>query len=240
MSTKNTSQPPQLYAGDGDRLMEADRRSDRIVLLPGHDPREAHLGGGDIRIQWGQSLLRDVLAGRYRTVICGMNDEDNSRGILGTLLEMVTTSQWTIESATSYARVFQESASLHCRGDREPYVLKFDLDSMLILAILRPRGQSSFTLDHFERGFRTVSKMLQGRIDRQPVASVSFLGAASNRLVDETNEEPPFEHVLRGMYNSGYRGDVYPSLPMWQVAPTGAFATFPFPESLDRMREGSS
>jgi hypothetical protein len=240
MSTDTASHRPRLYAGDGDRLMEADRRSDRIIILPAGDPRDATIGGGAIRIQWGQSLLRDVLSGRYRTVICGINDQDNTHGIIGTLLELVTTSQWTIESATSYARVFQESASLHDRGDREPYVLKFDLDSLLILAILRPRGQDCFTLEDFERGFRTISKMLNNRHDRRPVASVSFLGAASNRLVDEHGEEPSFEHVLRGMYTAGYRGDVYPSLPMWHKAPTGAFATFPFPESLDRMREGSS
>ena len=239
MSSTHTAKP-RLYAGDGDHLMEADRRSDRIIILPSGDPRDATVGGGEIRIQWGQSLLRDVLAGRYRTVICGINDTDNSNGIIGTLLEMVTTSQWSIESATSYARVFQESASLHGRGDREPYVLKFDLDSLLILAILRPRGEDHFTLDALESGFRTISKMLAGRHDRHPVASVSFLGATSNRLVDTDGEDPPFEFVLRGMYRSGYRGDVYPSLPMWHKAPTGAFATYPFPESLDRMREGSS
>ena len=240
MTTETKTHRPRIYAGDGDRLMEADRRSDRIILLPAGDPRDATIGGGDLRIQWGQSLLRDVLMGRYRTVICGINDTDNSHGIIGTLLELVTTSQWTVESATSYARVFQESASLHGRGDREPYVLKFDLDSLLVLAILRPRGKDHFTLEDLERGFRTVSKMLTKRHDRQPVASVSFLGATSNRLIDETGEEPPFEHVLRGMYTSGYRGDVYPSLPMWHKAPTGAFAQYPFPESLDRMREGSS
>jgi hypothetical protein len=240
MSTTTPQTKPRLYAGDGDRLMEADRRSDRIIILPSGDPKESTVGGGEIRIQWGQSLLRDVLGGRYRTVICGINDTDNSHGIIGTLLEMISTSQWTVESATSYARVFQESASLHGRGDREPYILKFDLDSMLILAILRPRGQDCFTLDDFERGFRTISKMLSNRHDRQPVASVSFLGATSNRLVDEHGEEPPFEFVLRAMYNAGYRGDIYPSLPMWHKAPTGAFATYPFPESLDRMREGSS
>ncbi|HJN79638.1 MAG TPA: hypothetical protein QF455_02080, partial [Phycisphaerales bacterium] len=74
MTTETKSQRPRLYAGDGDRLMEADRRSDRIIILPAGDPRDANIGGGDIRIQWGQSLLRDVLSGRYRTVICGIND----------------------------------------------------------------------------------------------------------------------------------------------------------------------
>jgi hypothetical protein len=240
MTATTDTQRPRLYQGDGDSLMEADRRSNRIIILPSNDPREATVGGGEVRIQWGQSLLRDVLGGRYRTVVCGINDTDNSHGIIGTLLEMVTTSQWTVKSATSYARVFQESASLHGRGDREPYVLKFDLDSLLVLAILRPKSKDHFTLDDLERGFRTVSKMLQHRHDRQPTASVSFLGAHSNRLVDQNGDEPSFEAVLRSMYNAGYRGDVYPSLAMWHKAPTGAFATYPFPESLDRMRDGSS
>jgi hypothetical protein len=40
------------------------------------------------------------------------------------------------------------------------------------------------------------------------------------------------------MYDAGYREDVYPSPGMWEVAPTGVFATYPFPESLDTMRRG--
>ena len=231
---------PRLYTGDGDRLMEADRRSDRVVLMPANDPGHAALGGGEIRIQWGQSLLRDVLTGRYRTVVCGINDTSNAAGIIGTLLEMVSTSQWTMDSATSYAKVFQDAIGLHDRHDNEPYVLKFDLDSLLVLAILRPSGKTHFSLTDLERGFQTVSKMLEGRHDRQPVASVCFLGANSNRLLDDEGREPPFELVLKSMYNAGYRGDVYPSLAMWQSAPTGVFATYPFPDSLDRMREGSS
>ncbi|MCH2153109.1 MAG: hypothetical protein MK089_07180 [Phycisphaerales bacterium] len=239
-SIRNESDRPRLYAGDGDRLLEADRNSDRIVLLPSNDPRQATVGGGEIRIQWGQSLLRDVLAGRYRTVVCGINDTSNTAGIIGTLLEMVSTSQWNVDSATSYAKVFQDAIALHDRHDNEPYVLKFDLDSLLVLAILRPHGKEHFTLTDLERGFRTVSKMLEGRHDRQPVASVCFLGAHSNRLHTKDGYEPPFELVLKSMYNAGYRGDVYPSLAMWNSAPTGVFATYPFPESLDRMREGSS
>jgi hypothetical protein len=235
-----TTTRPNIYAGDGDQLMEADRRSDRIVLLPAADPREATLGGGELRIQWGQSLLRDVLAGRYRTVVCGINDTDNSHGIIGTLLHMVQTSQWTVDSATSYAKVFQDSINLHSSSDREPFILKFDLDSLLILAILRPRGKDHFTLDDMERGFRTVTKMLERRHDRLPAASVSFLGARSNRLCDKNGDEPSFEQVLRSMYTAGWRGDVYPALSMWECAPTGVFATYPFPDSLDRMREGSS
>ena len=40
------------------------------------------------------------------------------------------------------------------------------------------------------------------------------------------------------MFEAGYRGDVYPSLGMWELAPTGAFASYPFPDSLDVMRAG--
>ena len=82
--------------------------------------------------------------------------------------------------------------------------------------------------------------MLSGRRERHPVASVSFLGAKSNRLVGPDGGEPSFESVLRVMHESGFRGDVYPSLKMWELAPTGVFASYPFPESLDRMRSGSS
>ena len=88
------------------------------------------------------------------------------------------------------------------------------------------------------RGFATVSKMLTGRVDRRPTATVSFLGAKSNRLRDQDRREPSFESVLRTMYDVGFRGDVYPPLTMWQPTPTGVFASYPFPESLDRMRTG--
>ena len=85
---------------------------------------------------------------------------------------------------------------------------------------------------------KTVAKMLAGRRDRWPVASVSFLGAKSNRLLGPDGREPSFEAVLRTMFDAGYRGDVYPSLGMWERAPTGVYASYPFPESLDVMRQG--
>ena len=97
-----------------------------------------------------------------------------------------------------------------------------------------------FTLQNLAHGFQTVTKMLQGRPDRRPVASVSFLGASSNRLVGDDGEEPSFETVLRIMHEAGYRGDVYPSPQMWGAGETGIFASYPFPESLERMRGGSS
>ena len=108
----------------------------------------------------------------------------------------------------------------------------------IIMAILRPRNQEHFTLEDLSRGFGTVAKMLAGRRERLPVASVSFLGAKSNSLIGANDREPSFESVLRTMFEAGYRGDVYPSLAMWELAPTGAFASYPFPASLNVMRSG--
>ena len=185
-------------------------------------------------------MLSDLHDGRYRTVVCGINDEDNNRGVLGELLKLIPTSQWTLESATSYAKMFRSAVAVHAAEDREPYVLKFDLDRLLILALMRPAGRDHFTLEDLFRGFRTVAKMLQGRRDRLPAASVSFLGAKSNRLVDHRGEAPSFEAVLDAMYKGGFTGDVYPPPGLWELGTTGVYPTFPFPESLDRMRQGSS
>ncbi|MHC5025773.1 MAG: hypothetical protein ACYTGR_03310, partial [Planctomycetota bacterium] len=96
MSDSATSMPPRLYDDEGDLLMQADQRSDRVVLIPAGDPRVASVSRDRIRIQWGQHLLADLVAGRYRTVVCGVNDVDNTHGIVGELLELVTTSQWTV------------------------------------------------------------------------------------------------------------------------------------------------
>ena len=82
--------------------------------------------------------------------------------------------------------------------------------------------------------------MLAGRRERWPVASVSFLGAKSNQLLDRDGQEPSFESVLRTMFEAGYRGDVYPSFGMWELAPTGAFASYPFPQGLDVTNSGTA
>ena len=44
--------------------------------------------------------------------------------------------------------------------------------------------------------FRKIADMVERRWDRIPCASVSFLGAKSNRLVDADGNEPTFESVL--------------------------------------------
>lgn len=230
----------QLYDDGADDLLSAESFPDRVSLLPAE--HGAPQAGSRLRVLWGQDLLADVLDGRYRAVICGVNDKDNSHGVIAQICSLLTTSQWSASSVTSYAKMFQESLQIHAANDREPYILKYDLDSVLILAMLRPHGRDYFTVGDVARGFRTITKMLQGRADRRPVCTVSFLGAASNKLVvdDANQEEPSFETVLRTMHDAGYRGDVYPSPKMWNYAHIGVFPSFPYPKGIDRMRAGSS
>ncbi|MBO6739794.1 MAG: hypothetical protein JJ916_08040 [Phycisphaerales bacterium] len=238
MSTTNS--PVQLYNDGADDLLNAESFPDRVSMLPAqHGPPQS---GSRIRVMWGQDLLADVLDGRYRAVICGVNDHDNSHGIIAQICSLLTTSQWSANSVTSYAKMFQESLQIHAANDREPYILKYDLDSVLLLAMLRPRGRDYFTMGDLARGFRTACKMLQGRADRRPVCSVSFLGATSNKLhIDDANHnEPSFESVLQTMHDAGYRGDVYPSPQMWNYAHIGVFPSYPYPKGIDRMRAGSS
>lgn len=245
-STASTAQSPapkiRLYDGDAEQLLKSDQAPDRISLLPGDSGRIERPEDATerVRIMWGQDMLRDLLDGRYRTVVCGVNDADNARGIISQLVDLVSTSQWTAASVTSYAKVFQASTMSLASGDKEPFVLKYDLDSLLILAILRPRGRDHFSLHDLSRGFKTVSKMLRDRRERSPVASVSFLNAKANRLEGPDGKEPSFEAVLRTMFEAGFRGDVYTSPEMWKFGNVGVFPSYPFPAGVDRMRAGSS
>ncbi len=236
MTDHATEQDMKLYDDEGDLLLPSELAADKVSLLPQDPAAEVE---GRLRILWGQNMLRDMLEGRYRTVICSVNDEDNSHGMVAQLVELITTSQWTARSVTSYAKMFHDSVTIHAAMDREPYILKYDLDSILVFAMLRPKGRDHFTPDDISRGFQTIVKMLRGRRERLPVASVAFLGARSNRLLDpRTNAEPSFESVLRLMYDAGYRGDVYPAPQMWRFGNVGVFPSYPFPSSLDRMRAG--
>lgn len=240
--SSSNSPNPRLYDEDADRLMRTDVFPDRVSLLPS-GTTNAGVGRGAmerIRVMWGQDMLRDMLDGRYRSVICGVNDADNSHGIIAQLVDLIPASQWTAKGVTSFAKLFQDSVSIHAARDREPYVLKYDLDSLLILAILRPHGRDHFTIEELSRGFATIVKMLRGRGERLPVASVSFLNARANRLLGPDGMEPSFETVLRTMYNAGFRGDVFPAPAHWRFGNVGVFPSYPFPEGLEQMRKGSS
>jgi hypothetical protein len=244
--TKPSGARLRLYDEETDHLISADLAPDRVSLLPGeghaHDTHGSMSTSERIRVMWGQDLFRDVIDGRYRAIVVGGNDAGTTHGIISKLVDTVTTSQWTGRSVTSYAKMFQESAAIHAARDKEPYVLKYDLDSVLVLAILRPRNRDFFTLDDMARGFATVGKMIQDRRERLPVATVSFLNARANRLVKSASDssEPSFEAVLRTMFNAGYRGDIYPPPAAWKLGGVGVFPNYPFPAGITRMGEGSS
>jgi hypothetical protein len=233
-SRPHTEQRPHIYDGDGDALMEADRQANRLVIMPVGDPRQVETSRKRIRIQWGQFLLNDMLTSRYRTLVCGVNPVDNSNGIISLIAEALPASQWDNESITKYAKGYAELSP------DKTLVLKYDMDDVQVFALLRPLSRTEFTMDDFKTGFEKIAQMLEGRRERMPMASVSFLGAKSNRLVGADGHEPSFETILRTMHEAGYRGDVYPSVRMWELAPTGVFATYPFPASLKVMRTGGS
>ena len=224
-----------IYESPGDDLMEqqADTDSGRIILLPDApgDQREPD-AVQRVRILWGQRLIDDLVAGRYRTLVCGVNAVDNSNGFIASLAARLPTSQWDERAITDHARHFAQAHRVT--------VVKYDLDRVEVLGLLRPRDHEFMTLDDLRAGFQIVAAMLQSRPERFPVASVCFLGARANRLVDRAGREPSFETVLRAMYDAGYRGDVYPAPWMWGSAPTAVFPRYPFPDSLKQMCEGGS
>jgi len=225
----DTVPTPALYDGEVDRLMTS-TQADRIVMLPeAMDMRQADTSPR-IRIMWGQYMLQDLLSGRYRSLVCAVNPLDNSRGIITELATMLPTSQWDPGSITNRAKQFST-------GDQVK-VLKFDMDAVEVLALLRPPSHEHLTMDDLRLGFKIVSEMIHAKPERMPSASVSFLGARSNALRDEHGCEPSFETVLRTMHESGYTGDVYPAPGMWELAPTAVYARYPFPPSVESMREG--
>ena len=227
----NTRLASHIYEGTGDDLAEQLDTGNRIILLPdaiveqrGPDPLER------VRIMWGQRLIDDLIGGRYRALICAVNAVDNSHGIINMLAERLPTSQWREQMITEFAKHFVQPHSAT--------VVKFDMDRVKVLGLLRPSEHDHLTLDDLAAGFRIISAMLRGRPDRLPVASVCFLGARANQLVDQTGREPSFECVLRTMYEAGYRGDVYPAPWMWESAPRGVFPRYPFPDSFKQMCDG--
>ena len=219
-----------IYDGPGDDLMGQADVGGRIVLLP---DAPAELRDSDpvqrIRIMWGQRLIDDLVAGRYRTLVCAVNSRDNSHGFINLLGKRLPTSQWQEPMITEYARHFAQP--------RRVTVVKYDMDRVEVLGLLRPRDHDQLSLEDLSAGFRILSAMLEGRTERLPVASVCFLGARANKLLDHTGHEPSFEHVLHRMYEAGYRGDVYPAPWMWETA-TGVFPRYPFPETVKQMCEG--
>lgn len=232
-STNHSNHAVRIYDGDGDALMTRERQDpgERILLVPDALPSRVPNPKPHVRIMWGQHLLEDLLLGRYRSIICAVNGRDNTHGVIAQLASLLPTSQWTEKLITAHAAQLADPAG-------RVKVLKFDLDMVEVLAILRPAGSLHLTLDQLSTAFKTISEMIRHRSSRLPSASVSFLGARANALVDREGREPSFEAVLRVMHESGYNGDVYPSPAMWMLPRVGVFARYPFSQALDQMREG--
>jgi len=227
-------QVPHVYNGDGDHLMRSDRGelADRITLVPDSLPGKVPDATPRIRILWGQHLLEDLLAGRFRSLVCAVNSRDNSRGIISQLAALLPTSQWDEKSITAYASHF-------AGRDNKVKVLKFDMDMVEVLAVLRPTESAYLTIPQLASAFRIVADMVSRNSQRLPSASVSFLGASANRLTDGRGAEPAFETVLQTMYAASYTGDVYPPPSLWQTAgEVDVFARYPFAKALDTMRAG--
>jgi hypothetical protein len=231
MKTTDT-RPVRIYDGEGDALFLETGLAEKLILAPEAQP----LGEGHpeprLRLMWGQYLLDDLLAGRYRSLICAANIEDNAHGIIGRLASLLPGCQWTHESVTAHARQFSKRD--------EVTVLKYDMGLVEVLALLRPADRDALTLTDLGRGFGLITQLLKHHSQWRPIASVSFLEGRSNRLEDEDGQPPSFESVLRVMYEAGFAGDVYPSPAMFEAAPTAVFSRFPFPPSLDQMRTGGS
>ncbi len=220
----------RIYDGQGDELMGSQAMTERLVLVPDKLPSREPDTTPRIRLMWGQHLLDDLLAGRYRSLVCAVNAEDNSHGILAQLAQMLPTSQWSPQSITDHAKRFVSRDQVT--------VIKYDMDAVEVLALLRPAHRSHLTLEDLTMGFRIVSEMVRRRTQRLPIASVSFLGARANRLIGEGGQEPTFETSLRTMYEAGFTGDVYPAPWMWESVATPVYGRYPFPASLGTMREG--
>ena len=221
----------RIYEAGADQAVVDMNVPQKLLILPDASPSSKPETTPRIRIPWGQHLLDDLLAGRYHSVVCAVNPDDNSHGIIGQLATLLPTSQWTPKTITDYAKQFAENDKVS--------VLKYDMDAVEVLALLRPASHEHLTLDDLSEGFGVVTEMIRRRTSRLPTASVSFLGARSNRLVDaESGHEPSFEAVLRAMYEAGYTGDVYPAPWMWESYPTALYARYPFPQSLEAIQRG--
>ncbi|MEO1235639.1 MAG: hypothetical protein AAFX76_02500 [Planctomycetota bacterium] len=220
-----------IYDGDGDELIVDAQFSEKLTIIPDGKPSSRPDATPRLRIMWGQHLLDDLLAGRYRTLVCAVNATDNSHGIVSQLASLLPTSMWTPKVVTEHAQRFA--------GAQQTSVVKYDMDALEVLALLRPEGQPTMTLADLGHGFEVVAEMLRRKTERLPTASVSFLGARANRLTAGVSDaEPSFEAVLRTMSEAGFAGDVYPAPWMWDSQPTALYARYPFPESVEQVRSG--
>ena len=116
---------------------------------------------------WGQYMLDDLLHDHYKSLVCAVNAHDNSHGIITQLAELLPTSQWNNDSITKHASRFVQPHHVT--------VVKFDMDTVEVLALLRPSEHDHLTLEDLAQGFTMVSEMIERKTHRKPSASVSFI-----------------------------------------------------------------
>jgi len=219
-----------IYEGPGDDLATHLDNGNRIVLVPDSPTIQREPDAVEhIRIMWGQRLIDDLIGCRYRSLICAVNANDNSHGIISLVASRLPSSQWDDEMITRHARRYVQP--------KRVTIVKFDMDPVEVLALLRPADHETMTIQDICTGFRIVSAMLRNHPQWMPAASCCFLGARANKLLDPSGHEPSFERVLGAMYDSGYRGDVYPAPWMWESAST-VFPRYPFPDGFRHMCDG--
>lgn len=214
---------PRLYDDEGGLLLRAEGLRERVVLVPSGDPRDGDHYRDRIRILWGQNLVSDLQSGRYRMFVCPVNAVDNSHGVINEVAKIIPNSQWNEARITKIAKMFARNIEGH-----DEVVIKYQFDFLEVAALLRPPDQDHMTLDDLARGFKVVAALLESDRERKPCASVCFQCASTNRLVDGDGKQPSLETVLRTMYESGFRGDVYPSVDIWESASPEVFGTYPF------------
>jgi len=150
-----SNQSQKIYEGDGDQLMSIERAApgQHIVMIPDALPGKVPDTRPHIRIMWGQHLLEDLVLGRYRSLVCAVNTRDNSRGIIGQVAALLPTTQWNEQSVTAYALRFSA-------GPERVKIIKYEMDMLEVLAILRPPGAEHLTVDHLASAFRIISEMI--------------------------------------------------------------------------------
>src|SRR5688572_11209756 len=159
-----------IYEGPGDDLAQQLDNGNRIVLVPDSPTVQREPDAVEhIRIMWGQRLIDDLIGLRYRSLICAVNANDNSHGIISLVASQLPGSQWDEDMITRHARRFVQP--------RRVTVVKFDMDPVEVLALLRPADHDHMTMEDIAGGFRIVSAMLRNHPQWMPAASCCFLGA---------------------------------------------------------------
>ena len=220
--------------------MHRDQFPDRVTLSCRRGRSGVGVGPGSASLPVGQDMLGDMLDGRYhRGGVRGVNDEDNSHGIIAQLVDPI-----------HYVAVDGQGRDEFCadvpgvgvdpRGaDREPYVLKYDLDSLLIPALLVSEGRPPLharrpvagSLDGGEDARERRERLAGG--EREFSSTPGRTNCTRRRRGSRVSRPFCGRCTRRG---SGRCGTARRRL----LRGAGVFRPYPSPEGIEQMRQGSS